>query len=102
MTQEERNLSEELKSKIAEHRKKRELREAYEEDRDEQFEGFTYTLTCDVCGAEVFTNLVTRYLNPRSIVKDPRSGVLLYLQDIFDDMFLHNMTHYEPLNKEIK
>ena len=93
MTQEERNLNEEFKSKIAEHRKKRELREAYEEDRDEQFEGFTYTLTCDVCGAEVFTNLVTRYL-------DPQSGVLLYMQDIFDDMFRHNMTHYEPLNKE--
>ena len=93
MAQEERNLSGELKSKIAEHRKKRELREAYEEDRDEQFEGFTYTLTCDVCGAEVFTNLVTRYL-------DPQSGGLLYMQDIFDDMFLHNMTHYEPLNTE--
>ena len=102
MTEKKGIFDKEFKVLHAEHRKKRELREAYEEDRDEQFEGFTYTLTCDVCGAEVFTNLVTRYLNPRSIVKDPRSGVLLYLQDIFDDMFLHNMTHYEPLNKEIK
>jgi hypothetical protein len=93
MAQEERNLSEEFTVLRAEYWKKRELREAYEEDRDEQFEGFTYTLTCDVCGAEVFTNLVTRYF-------DPRSGVLLYMQDIFDDMFLHNMTHYEPLNTE--
>lgn len=93
MTEKKGIFDKEFKVLHAEHRKKRELREAYEEDRDEQFEGFTYTLTCDVCGAEVFTNLVTRYL-------DPRSGVLLYLQDIFDDMFLHNMTHYEPPNAE--
>ena len=68
--------------------------EEIEEDRDDQFEGFHYTLTCDVCGQPVLTTVLSRDFDQDTLF-NPK-----YIRDMFEDVVAHNMTHYVPLNTE--
>ena len=61
-----------------------EVKEALENDKDDQFNDMHYTLTCDTCGRDVATNLLSKdFARP------------YFGQFLLKDVVEHNLTHYK-------